>query len=234
MGGADTVALATNRYPLTANRFLPCSPSSSATRTFPAGRCGPGSLLEHFGLEFREILLKLDTPEFKAQVSRYSGALQVPVLLDGELRIWDSLAIAEYLNEKVAGRAWPAEPAMRAHARSISAEMHGGFSALRQAWPMKTVGKNPNVPLPPAALADVARIDQLWQDCRARHATRGPWLFGDFSIADAMYAPISLRFNHYGATLALSQPSTAYFHHVLRSQHMQSWIRDAEQEVVQS
>jgi glutathione S-transferase len=194
----------------------------------------PWLLLKHFDLEFREIQLQLDTPEFKGQVSQYSGALQVPVLLDGELRIWDSLAIAEYLNEKVAGRAWPAEPAMRAHARSMSSEMHANFNALRQAWPMKTVGKNPNVPLPPAALAEVERIDQLWQDCRARHAARGPWLFGDFSIADAMYAPISLRFNHYGATLALRQLSSAYLEHVLQSAHMQSWIRDAQREVAQS
>jgi glutathione S-transferase len=192
----------------------------------------PWLLLKHTGLEFRELKLKLDTPEFKSQISQYSGTLRVPILLDGELRIADSLAIAEYLNEKVAGRAWPTDPALRAHARSISAEMHSGFSALRQTWPMKTVGKNPYVPLSPEARADVARIDQIWQDCRTRHSSRGPWLFGEFSIADAMYAPVVLRFNHYGDdSLALAPASTAYLQHVLHSAHMQSWIRDAQEEV---
>lgn len=195
----------------------------------------PWLVLKHYGLEFTEIRLQLDTPQFKAQISRYSGALSVPVLLDGELRIWDSLAIVEYLNEQVAGRAWPADPLLRAHARSISAEMHSGFSALRLAWPMKTVGRNAHVPLPPAGRADVARIKDIWHDCRSRYSALGPWLFGAFSIADAMYAPVVLRFNHYGdGTLALSKPASTYFDHVLQDPHMQSWMRKAEQEVAAS
>ena len=192
----------------------------------------PWLLLKHLGIAFREIKLTLDTPEFKSQIRQYSSALYVPVLIEGELHIWDSLAIAEYLNEQVAGGAWPADPKLRAHARSISAEMHSGFSALRQTWPMKTTGRNPHVPLPPAARADVARIKEIWQDCRTRYSALGPWLFGAFCVADAMYAPVVLRFNHYGdETLALSKPVAAYFDHVLQDPHMRSWIRDAEEEV---
>lgn len=195
----------------------------------------PWLLLKHFDVEFREIRLKLDTPEFRSQVRQYSAALYVPVLIEDELHIWDSLAIAEYLNEKLGGRAWPTDPKLRAHARSISAEMHSGFSTLRQTWPMKATGRNPHVPLPPAGRADVARIAEIWQDCRTRHAALGPWLFGTFSIADAMYAPVVLRFNHYGDdTLGLSKPARAYFEHVLQDPNMRSWIRDAEQELAES
>ena len=123
----------------------------------------------------------------------------MPVLIDDELHVWDSLAIVEYLNEKVQGRAWPSDSAARAHARSVSAEMHSGFAALRQTWSMRALGTNPDVPLTPAAASDVARIDELWNECRRQYGAQGPWLFGEYSIADAMYAPVVLRFNHYGA-----------------------------------
>lgn len=189
----------------------------------------PWLLLKHLRLPFREIKLLLDTPEFKSQLSQYSPAGRVPVLIDGELPVWDSLAIAEYLNEQSGGRGWPADPAQRAHARAISAEMHSGFAALRENWPMKTTEKNLQVPLPPAGLDDVARIDHMWQDCRSRYGSKGPWLFGEFSIADAMYAPVVLRFNSYGATL--SAAAAAYHTQMLGDSHLREWIRDAEQEV---
>lgn len=189
----------------------------------------PWLLLRHLDLPFRQIKLLLDTPEFKPQLSQYSPAGRVPVLIDGDLHIWDSLAIAEYLNEQSGGRGWPADPALRAHARSISAEMHSGFAALRENWPMKATGRAIHVPLPAAGLGDVARIDQIWQDCRSRHAAKGPWLFGEFCIADAMYAPVALRFNTYGATL--SAVADAYCKHVLNDSRMREWIEAAEQEV---
>ena len=91
----------------------------------------PWLVLKHYGVAFSEIKLPLDTPEFFAQIVRYSGALRVPVLIDGDAHIWDSLAIVEYVNEKIGGRAWPADPLLRAHARSVSSEMHSGFQALR-------------------------------------------------------------------------------------------------------
>lgn len=189
----------------------------------------PWLVLRHFDIAFTEVKLPLDTPEFSREIGRYSAAKRVPVLLDGELRIWDSLAIAEYLNEKVQGRAWPADAALRAHARAVSSEMHSGFAALRQHWPMKSTG-NSTVELPPAGRNDVARIEQLWSECRSQHASRGPWLFGEYSIADAMYAPVALRLRHYGAQLSNSAADT-YFRQVLQDPHLQSWIEDSEAEV---
>jgi glutathione S-transferase len=190
----------------------------------------PWLVLRHFDFEFRTVKLMLDTPAFHAEIARYSAARRVPVLIDDELHVWDSLAIAEYLNEKVEGRAWPADPARRAHARSISAEMHSGFPTLREHWSMRAVGTNPGVRLPPAGLADVARVEQIWSECRARHSAQGPWLFGDYSIADAMYAPVVLRFRHYGATPS-APAAAAYMEHVLQDRHLRDWIREAEQEV---
>jgi glutathione S-transferase len=192
----------------------------------------PWLVLKHYGIAFRELKLPLDTPEFYAQIVKYSGARRVPILIDGEAHIWDSLAIVEYLNEKVGGRAWPADPLLRAHARSVGAEMHSGFQALRETWPMHTTGSNPHVPLSPQGRADVARVQAIWDDCRTKYAARGPWLFGEFSIADAMYAPVVLRFRHYGAT-GLTAQSQAYVQQWLQDAQMREWIADAEKEVAQ-
>jgi glutathione S-transferase len=192
----------------------------------------PWLVLKRYGFEFREVGLPLDTPEFEAQIGRYSGARRVPVLLVGDVHIWDSLAIIEYLNEQVQGRAWPAEPLVRAHARSVSAEMHSGFKALREQWPMHTTGRNSSVPLSPEGLNDVARIQAIWQDCRTKYGKRGPWLFGEFSIADAMYAPVVLRFNHFGAT-TLTPDSQAYMQQWLQDPIMREWISGAERELAQ-
>ncbi|MGH8176903.1 MAG: glutathione S-transferase family protein [Steroidobacter sp.] len=192
----------------------------------------PWLVLKHFGFEFREIKLQLDTPEFKAQIAQYSGAARVPVLIDGETRIWDSLAIAEYLNDKAGGLCWPSDPATRAQARSVSAEMHSGFAALRSTWPMHAVGKNPRVPLTSATAGDVARVAEIWSECRQAHGSQGSWLFGAYSIADAMYAPVVLRFNHYGAEVS---PSAAqYMQQTLQDEHLRAWIADAEREVAGS
>jgi len=189
----------------------------------------PWLALKHLGLPFQEIKLKLDTPAFKQTVSRYSPTARVPVLIDGDVHVWDSLAILEYVNEKAGGRGWPSDAAQRAHARSISAEMHSGFAALRQNWPMQAAAKNVHAPLPVEGGNDVARIDQLWQDCRARHGANGPWLFGNFSIADAMYAPVVLRFNTYQPRL--SSLSDAYVEHVLADPPMREWLREAHDEI---
>lgn len=190
----------------------------------------PWLVLRHYGVPFGEIKLPLDTPEFFARIVQYSGAQRVPVLIDGDLHIWDSLAIVEYVNEQVGGRAWPADSALRAHARAVSAEMHSGFQALRQTWPMHATGSNPHVPLPPQGRADVARVQAIWADCRTRYAVRGPWLFGEFSIADAMYAPVVLRFNHYGAT-GLTASSQAYMQQWLQNALMREWIAEAVKEL---
>ncbi|HEY4369758.1 MAG TPA: glutathione S-transferase family protein [Steroidobacteraceae bacterium] len=191
----------------------------------------PWLVLRHLGLPFKEIKLLLDTPQFSAQLSRYSQAGRVPVLIDEDLHVWDSLAIAEYLNEQADGQGWPADPSRRAHARAISAEMHSGFAALRQNWPMKAVERL-DVPATAATAGDIARIDALWKECRDKYAADGPWLFGQYSIADAMYAPVVLRFNTYRPTL--SPASHAYIQQTLADPHLQEWLSDAAQEVIEA
>lgn len=189
----------------------------------------PWILLRHAGLDFEEIRLQLDTPHYHEQIVRYSRARRVPVLLDGDRHIWDSLAICEYVNELAGGKAWPDDAAARAHARSVSAEMHSGFQALRTAWSMRAAITGLKVPLDAAGLADVSRIDSIWCECRARHEASGPWLFGRYSIADAMYAPVVLRFNSYGADV--SPAARAYMSVALADPALQEWIRGAEHEI---
>jgi glutathione S-transferase len=185
-------------------------------------------LLRHARLEFREISLALDTPAFRAAIRRYSPAARVPVLVDGPLHVWDTLAIAEYVNERCDGRLWPSAPAERARARSISAEMHSGFAALRNLWPLQSATTGLDVPLDAHGRRDLERIEAIWTECRARHAARGPWLFGAFSIADAMYAPVVLRVRTYGACLA--EPARDYASHVVRDPHVAAWIAGAAAE----
>lgn len=188
----------------------------------------PWLVLQHFAIPFNEVKLPLDTPEFHRDIVKYTPSRRVPVLIDndlgGALTIWDSLAIAEYANEKSGGKGWPSDAALRAQARAVSAEMHSGFAALRQCWPMKA-SERMHVPLSSEAAADVARIDQLWQSCLAR---RGPWLFGEYSIADAMYAPVVLRFNTYGAKV--SDVASTYMRRVLDEPHLRAWLGDAQKE----
>jgi len=183
--------------------------------------------LKHLGIEFDERMLTLYSPEFYEEIGKISPARRVPVLLDGDLRIWDSLAICEYLAEKT-GRGWPKDTAARAHARAISAEMHSGFQALRDACPFNARARNRHVPQRPELLASARRIDQLWEDCRGHFGRGGPWLFGEYSIADAMYAPVVLRFNTYDADL--SAPSRDYSNTVLADPPLVDWLRAAESE----
>jgi glutathione S-transferase len=158
--------------------------------------------LRKLGLGFEEIRLQLDTPGFRDAIRRYSPALRVPVLLDGELTVWDTLAIGEYANELAGGRGWPAERAARARARSISAEMHSGFAALREHCPMELLARTPMAALPDAVAAEVRRIVAIWHDCQRRFGASGSLLFGGFTAADAMYAPVATRFRTYLPDLA--------------------------------
>jgi glutathione S-transferase len=150
-------------------------------------------------IPFAETVIPFDTPDFKSRITALSVAGKVPVLIDGDTRVWESLAILEYLAEKFpeAGL-WPREGQARAHARAISSEMHASFQPLRRQLPM-----NMRRPVKPQALAadaaaDVARIEALWSDCRTRFGQSGPFLYGAFGAADAMYAPIVSRFHTYG------------------------------------
>ncbi|MBW8368510.1 MAG: glutathione S-transferase family protein [Arenimonas sp.] len=181
----------------------------------------PWLLLRHYGVAFDEVRLLLDTPGFAAQVARWSPSRRVPALHDGDLVVWDSLAICEYANERwLGGNGWPADLAQRAVARSAAAEMHSGFSALRSQMPMN-LRRQPRLPHWDAhAGADVARVQQLWNDLRDRHD--GPYLCGDqFGIVDAMFAPVCARLRSYG--VPLDATGTAYVRAIFALPAMQEW-----------
>jgi glutathione S-transferase len=150
------------------------------------------------GIPFDEEVISLDGKDFKQRVTRISGTGKVPALADGQVQIWESLAILEYLAEKFPdARLWPAEPAARAHARAIAAEMHAGFVPLRRALPMNMWRPVMRRELAPDVQSNVRRIEAMWTDCRTRHGADGPFLFGSFGAADAMYAPVVSRFHTY-------------------------------------
>ena len=183
----------------------------------------PWLLLRAFDVAFEEILLPLDTPEFHARIHDYSPTGRVPVLHDGDLRVWDSLAIAEYANERwLGGRGWPADAAARAVARATSAEMHSGFAALREEFSMNCRKRVQEHPASDAARRDIARIKTIWRETRARFGKAGPFLFGAFGIADAMYAPVVLRFVSYG--VALDAAEREYADAILTLPALREWL----------
>jgi glutathione S-transferase len=183
----------------------------------------PWLLLRHYGVPFTEQRLLLDTPEFAAQVARWSPSRRVPALHDGDLVLWDSLAICEYANERwLDGKAWPADIALRAVARCAAAEMHSGFGALRSQLPMN-VRRQPRLPHWDAgADADIARVQEIWRDLRARSGDGGPFLCGDrFGIVDAMFAPVCVRFRGYG--VPLDAAATSYLQAIFALPAMCEW-----------
>lgn len=183
----------------------------------------PWLVLRVFGVAFEEIMLPLDTPEFYERIRGYSPTGRVPVLHDGDIRVWDSLAIAEYANERwLDGRGWPRDIAARAFARSISAEMHSGFAALRSELSMNCRKRVKNHPVSKDAQADIARIKAIWREARERFGSSGPFLFGTFGIADAMYAPVVLRFVSYD--VALDRVESAYADAILALPALQEWL----------
>jgi glutathione S-transferase len=184
----------------------------------------PWMLLRHLGLAFDEVQIVLSLPDTQARIAQYSPAGRVPVLRHAGLTIWESIAIGEYLCE-LTGRGWPGDRAARAQARVLSAEMHAGFAALRNQWPMNARATGRRTPMTAELAADINRIDALWSDCRQRFGGNGPWLCGDYSFADAMYAPVALRFRSYGATL--SAAAGAYLQTVLQDAPLRQWLDDA-------
>jgi glutathione S-transferase len=187
-------------------------------------------LLRESGIEFEERRIALDTPTSQRELLDASAAGRVPVLQLDELVIWDSLAIAETLAERWPDKQlWPVNAAARAHARAISAEMHAGFATIRNSMPMNCRAMGRKVDLPDELGEDITRIIAIWSDCRRQYGDQGDWLFGDFSVADAMYAPVVLRFRTYGINL----PESAGFYprRLLQSEAMQEWLLAAESEV---
>jgi len=161
----------------------------------------PWLALRQSGLAFEEVRIAMNTPEFAGQVRAWSPAGRVPVLRHETLYVWDSIAICEYLAETFPEkRLWPRDPKRRALARAVSAEMHSGFASLRAQMPMNVRARGRRVPSTPDLERDIARVGEVWKQCRANAAGRGSFLFGDFSIADAMYAPVAFRFATYGVT----------------------------------
>lgn len=186
----------------------------------------PWLALKACHVPFEEVSIPLYTgPQDKARILAFSPAGKVPVLVDGDVTVWDSLAIIEYLAERFpeAGL-WPSDPARRAHARSICAEMHSGFQALRNECGMNLHRPVAAKPLSDAALADIARIEAIWTGCRARHADDGPFLFGAFGAADAMYAPVVHRFRIYA--IAAGPVAAAYIAAVLAQPDVAEWTRE--------
>lgn len=170
--------------------------------------------------------LVLFTPEFYQALQGITPTAKVPTLVDGEITVWDSLAILQYVNEtQLAGKAWPADLAARAKAIALACEMHSGFQALRNELPMNCRAKR-KVTLSPQAQKDVARIDQIWAEQMVDYPHA--WLFGEWSIADAMFAPVALRFETY--QIALSQKAQLYQNKVLASAPIQRWLAEAAQE----
>lgn len=183
-------------------------------------------MLAATGAAFDEIVIPLDRPESRAAILAQSPAGRVPVLKAGGLTIWDSLAIGEYLAERFPGAGlWPSDDDARAIARSVSAEMHAGFAALRRDMPMDLKREHAGEGHTPGALADIARVTAIWADCRRRFGAAGPFLFGDFCIADAMYAPVATRLRTYAVPLEAA--ADAYVQAVLDRPDMGRWTEAA-------
>jgi glutathione S-transferase len=185
--------------------------------------------LKATGAEFDEVVIPLDEAATKAEILKHSPSGRVPALKRGSLVVWDSLAICEYLAEAFPeAKLWPADEAARAVARSVSAEMHSGFSALRSHWPMNVRSSFPNRGVTPEVHADILRIQAIWKDCRRRFGAGGPFLFGTFGNADCMYAPVVSRFRTYKAEL--EEESKAYVDAVWAHPIVQEWATAAENE----
>ncbi len=186
-------------------------------------------LLTHLGVPFTEVRIPLDTHTWEREIGRHSPSRMVPVLKHGEHVVWDSLAICEFASEQFAQeRGWPRAAAARAAARSVSAEMHSGFTALRETMPMNCRRRVAGFRAPEGAAADIRRICQIWRWCRETWGSGGPFLFGDFSIADAMYAPVISRFHTYG--VRLDPVEKAYADAVWALDAVRQWMREAANE----
>jgi glutathione S-transferase len=198
-------------------------------RNYSSWSLRPWLLLTHFDVDFDEERIALDQPETGARIRERSPSGRVPALIDAGLTVWDSLAICEYANERwLSGTGWPDGREARAVARSVCAEMHAGFAALRAELPMNIRARGRRVRPGEAALADIARVGRLVSDARARFGDDGPWLFGAFSIADAMYAPIASRFATYG--IEAGETMEAWCARMLGHPGMRAWSAAAAEE----
>lgn len=196
-----------------------------ANKNYSSWSMRPWVALMAFGIPFEEIRIGLDRPDTASRIARYSSAGRVPVLIAGETTVWDSLAICEYLAEQFPDKGlWPHEVTARAMARSICAEMHSGFTGLRSAMWMNIRARFPGKGRTTEAQADIGRVCEIWEECLTRS---GPhrFLFGDFSIADAYFAPVVMRFRTYD--VALAPALHAYMERVVAHPAVAQWIDEA-------
>jgi glutathione S-transferase len=181
------------------------------------------------GIPFAEEVISLDDPGFRGRVLQVSPTGKVPALADGDVHVWESLAILDYLAERFPQAAlWPADPRARGLARAVAAEMHAGFGPLRRHCPMnmwRTVSRRE---LPSEVAADVVRIEAIWTDCRIRFGQGGAFLFGTFGAADAMYAPVVSRFHTYG--IEVGAAAHAYMEAIMALPAWSQWREAALKE----
>jgi glutathione S-transferase len=203
-----------------------------ANKTYSSWSMRAWLALRATGQAFDEVVIPLDRPETRQRILAYSPTAKVPCLIDGDVTIWESLAICEYLAERFpAAGLWPADDRARALARAVSAEMHAGFATMRRELPM-----NCRASFPPRAIegselkADIARVQALWADCRGRFGQGGPYLFGGFGIPDAMYAPVVTRFITYG--VPIDATSRAYCEALVAHPLVAQWLAEARAETI--
>ena len=193
-----------------------------ANKNYSSWSMRPWLLLSHLGIPFEEEKLSFNDPEFKRKVGRYSPVGKVPVLVDGDLAVWDSLAIIEYVADKFPDKkVWPQDRSARARARSICAEIHSGFPAIREHLSMNCELRMSGV-WNRAVQTEVARIFSMWREALEKY--KGPFLFGDFSAADAFYAPVTRRFVSYG--IDMPDYARAYVEHIGNLPAMKAWLAE--------
>ena len=185
--------------------------------------------LKAAGVPFQEILIPMDQPDTRREMLRHSPTGKVPALKHNGTFVWESLAIGEFLADAYpTAKLWPADIAARAHARAVSAEMHAGFAALRTNMPMDMRASYPGKGLTAEVQSDIDRIGAIWRECRERYARSGPYLFGHFTVADAMYAPVASRFTTYA--VGLDPVCEAYRKAVIDLPAFQEWYAAARRE----
>ena len=190
----------------------------------------PWVWMRHHNIAFKEHRIALYTNDTSTKIAEYGCSSTVPILTHGDIKVWDSLAILEYLAEKHGDcSGWPADTGARAHARSVSAEMHSGFMSLRSDMPMNCRRKIEGFTLSDGVQKDIDRINTIFTDCRENYASDGAWLFGEYSIADAMYTPVVMRFNTYGITL--EGDAAEYLDTVKNQPAVVEWMADSRQEI---
>jgi glutathione S-transferase len=200
-----------------------------ANKAYSSWSLRPWILLAQLKIPFEEVVIPMNQPETRANMLKYAPTGKCPSLQDGKIAVWESLATIEYIAEAYPEKpVWPRGKAARAHARSLASEMHAGFTALRQACPTNFRRPVRAIPLHDEVKADVARIEAAWAQARATFGRGGPFLFGRFSAADAMFAPVVNRFHVYD--VPVSSPTRDYMETIMALPVWKAWVADAHAE----